>query len=120
MARSQSGWAADIAGPASERRALVAPGLGALELAGELQHQAVLAGAGGELHANRQAVLAPGERDGSGRLAGHVEDLGVRHELEQAPSITLQIQRLSAQVADRDGRAAERRGDEDVVAFEET
>src|ERR1700679_1973962 len=104
---------------ASDRRTPPGPWRGALELAGEADHQRVLRLAADELHPDRQAAAAHGQRHAGGRLAGDVEGLGVRHEGEQAPRIAVHVRRIARQVADRHGGRAQRGADQDVVVLEE-
>ncbi len=73
-----------VLGPEADRGTPAGPGGGLLELAGDPDEQVLPPVGRDELHADGQAAGRPVQRQGDGRLPGHVELRGVGDEADDA------------------------------------
>src|SRR5262249_34815858 len=102
---------------AVNRRPILAPGLGLLDLRRKLEQQVLLAEAADKLHADRQARLRPGKRQTDRRLAGNVLQRRERNVFDDRRPALHQISLLEVDRPDLHRRRCEHRRDPGVVSL---
>src|SRR5271166_4241510 len=101
------------------RRDLVEPRLGPFQLSRKAEQSRLVAERRAQHHSDRQARLAPMQRDRHAGLAGHVEELCERHELDQRLPIGVEIRIVRAQRPHRNRRLRKGRAEEEIVGLME-
>src|SRR6185436_7668719 len=101
------------------RRTSLSPGLGALELSAQTKERGFIAEARRELYADRQARPGPGQGHGHRRAPRRVEERGEPDRAEDRLRVSLDVVGHQVEDAERVGRPAHGRREQQVIAREE-